>query len=183
MKKEISAIAFVTLLPQSTRFNPGPLFEYSGLRGPCRFADFFTYFVLWIFLKNKKLFQSLEFQRPIRGYVQGLEFSGILLLQALSCLLIVFLSCQINEMSKEVTKLKEALNSLSQLSYSASSSKRQSQQLEALQQQVKQLQNQLAVSGAGAGRPGRFQAPAQCRGQGAGVRRIPDSGSGALQSN
>ncbi|XP_040118239.1 ankycorbin isoform X5 [Oryx dammah] len=51
---------------------------------------------------------------------------------------------KINEMSKEVTKLKEALNSLSQLSYSASSSKRQSQQLEALQQQVKQLQNQLA---------------------------------------
>lgn len=50
-------------------------------------------------------------------------------------------------MSKEVTKLKEALNSLSQLSYSTSSSKRQSQQLEALQQQVKQLQNQLAVSG------------------------------------
>ncbi|XP_058420250.1 ankycorbin isoform X4 [Diceros bicornis minor] len=51
---------------------------------------------------------------------------------------------KINEMSKEVVKLKEALNSLSQLSYSASSSKRQSQQLEALQQQVKQLQNQLA---------------------------------------
>ncbi|XP_036081731.1 ankycorbin isoform X4 [Rousettus aegyptiacus] len=51
---------------------------------------------------------------------------------------------KINEMSKEVTKLKEALNSLSQLSYSASSSKRQSQQLEGLQQQVRQLQNQLA---------------------------------------
>ncbi|KAM9253917.1 ankycorbin [Dugong dugon] len=51
---------------------------------------------------------------------------------------------KINEMAKEVTKLKEALNSLSQLSYSTSSSKRQSQQLEALQQQVKQLQNQLA---------------------------------------
>ncbi|XP_070375904.1 ankycorbin isoform X5 [Equus asinus] len=51
---------------------------------------------------------------------------------------------KINEMSKEVAKLKEALNSLSQLSYSASSSKRQSQQLDALQQQVKQLQNQLA---------------------------------------
>ena len=50
-------------------------------------------------------------------------------------------------MSKEVAKLKEALNSLSQLSYSTSSSKRQSQQLEALQQQVKQLQQQLAVSG------------------------------------
>lgn len=43
-------------------------------------------------------------------------------------------------MSKEVAKLKEALNSLSQLSYATSSSKRQSQQLEALQQQ-------LAVSG------------------------------------
>ncbi|XP_008581646.1 PREDICTED: ankycorbin isoform X2 [Galeopterus variegatus] len=51
---------------------------------------------------------------------------------------------KINEMSKEVTKLKEALNSLSQLSYSTSSSKRQSQQVEALQQQVKQLQTQLA---------------------------------------
>lgn len=49
-------------------------------------------------------------------------------------------------MSKEVTKLKEALNSLSQLSYSTSAPKRQSQQLEALQQQVKQLQNQLTVS-------------------------------------
>ncbi|XP_053770162.1 ankycorbin isoform X6 [Desmodus rotundus] len=51
---------------------------------------------------------------------------------------------KITEMSKEVTKLKEALNSLSQLSYSASSSKRQSQQLDGLQQQVKQLQAQLA---------------------------------------
>nr|XP_048706605.1 ankycorbin isoform X4 [Caretta caretta] len=51
---------------------------------------------------------------------------------------------KINEMSKEVCKLKEALNSLSQLSYSTSAPKRQSQQLEALQQQVKQLQNQLA---------------------------------------
>ncbi|XP_075596858.1 ankycorbin isoform X2 [Balearica regulorum gibbericeps] len=50
---------------------------------------------------------------------------------------------KINEMSKEVIKLKEALNSLSQLSYSTSAPKRQSQQLEALQQQVKQLQNQL----------------------------------------
>lgn len=49
-------------------------------------------------------------------------------------------------MSKEVVKLKEALNSLSQLSYSTSSFKRQSQQLEVLQQQVKQLQNQLTVS-------------------------------------
>ncbi|XP_038599698.1 ankycorbin isoform X2 [Tachyglossus aculeatus] len=51
---------------------------------------------------------------------------------------------KINEMSKEVIKLKEALNSLSQLSYSTSTPKRQSQLLDALQQQVKQLQNQLA---------------------------------------
>ncbi|XP_029420498.1 ankycorbin isoform X2 [Nannospalax galili] len=51
---------------------------------------------------------------------------------------------KINEMTKEVANLKEALNSLSQLSYSTSSSKRQSQQVEVLQQQIKQLQNQLA---------------------------------------
>ncbi|NXU91779.1 RAI14 protein, partial [Xiphorhynchus elegans] len=50
---------------------------------------------------------------------------------------------KITEMSKEIGKLKEALNSLSQLSYSSSAPKRQSQQLEVLQQQVKQLQNQL----------------------------------------
>ncbi|XP_053557170.1 ankycorbin isoform X2 [Bombina bombina] len=50
---------------------------------------------------------------------------------------------KINELSKEVSKLKEALNSLSQLSFSSNTSKRQSQQLEAVQQQVKQLQNQL----------------------------------------
>ncbi|XP_044287492.1 ankycorbin isoform X2 [Varanus komodoensis] len=53
---------------------------------------------------------------------------------------------KITDMSKEVTKLKEALNSLSQLSYSTGTPKRQSQQLELLQQQVKQLQNQLAES-------------------------------------
>ncbi|XP_062984229.1 ankycorbin [Elgaria multicarinata webbii] len=51
---------------------------------------------------------------------------------------------KITDMSKEVIKLKEALNSLSQLSYSTGTPKRQSQQLELLQQQVKQLQNQLA---------------------------------------
>ncbi|XP_066470203.1 ankycorbin isoform X1 [Tiliqua scincoides] len=51
---------------------------------------------------------------------------------------------KIHDMSKEVSKLKEALNSLSQLSYSTGTPKRQSQQLELLQQQVKQLQNQLA---------------------------------------
>ncbi|XP_026948518.1 ankycorbin isoform X6 [Sagmatias obliquidens] len=49
---------------------------------------------------------------------------------------------KINEMSKEVAKLKEALNSLSQLSYATSSSKRQSQQLEALQQQLAECKKQ-----------------------------------------
>ncbi|XP_033020576.1 ankycorbin isoform X1 [Lacerta agilis] len=50
---------------------------------------------------------------------------------------------KIMDMTKEVSKLKEALNSLSQLSYSTGTPKRQSQQLELLQQQIKQLQNQL----------------------------------------
>ncbi|XP_049594971.1 ankycorbin isoform X2 [Syngnathus scovelli] len=56
---------------------------------------------------------------------------------------------RIDDLSREVAKLKDALNSLSQLSYSAGSpSKRQqqSQQLETMQQQVKQLQFQLAES-------------------------------------
>lgn len=53
---------------------------------------------------------------------------------------------KINELSKEVIKLKEALNSLSQLSFSTCTSKRQGQQLEALQQQVKQLQSQMTES-------------------------------------
>ncbi|XP_040194115.1 ankycorbin isoform X2 [Rana temporaria] len=50
---------------------------------------------------------------------------------------------KINELTKEVSKLKDALNSLSQLSFTTSTPKRQTQQLELLQQQVKQLQNQL----------------------------------------
>lgn len=55
---------------------------------------------------------------------------------------------QIDDLSREVAKLKDALNSLSQLSYSSGPpSKRlqQNQQLETLQQQIKQLQYQLAV--------------------------------------
>ncbi|KAA8584240.1 hypothetical protein FQN60_008025 [Etheostoma spectabile] len=54
---------------------------------------------------------------------------------------------RIDDLSREVGKLKDALNSLSQLSYSSGSpSKRQqqSQQLETMQQQIKQLQYQLA---------------------------------------
>ncbi|XP_063816735.1 ankycorbin isoform X2 [Pseudophryne corroboree] len=50
---------------------------------------------------------------------------------------------KITELSKEVNKLKDALNSLSQLSFTTSTSKRQGLQLESLQQQIKQLQNQL----------------------------------------
>ncbi|XP_015238250.1 PREDICTED: ankycorbin, partial [Cyprinodon variegatus] len=56
---------------------------------------------------------------------------------------------RIDDLSREVGKLKEALNSLSQLSYSSCSpSKRQqqNQQTETLQQQIKQLQYQLAES-------------------------------------
>ncbi|XP_069483202.1 ankycorbin isoform X2 [Ambystoma mexicanum] len=53
---------------------------------------------------------------------------------------------KISELSKEVTKLKDALNSLSQLSFSTCTSKRQGQQLESLQQQVKQLQSQIIES-------------------------------------
>ncbi|KAJ8338774.1 hypothetical protein SKAU_G00355600 [Synaphobranchus kaupii] len=47
------------------------------------------------------------------------------------------------ELNKEVSRLKEALNSLSQLSYTP---KRQSSQVDSLQQQVKQLQYQLTES-------------------------------------
>ncbi|ROL47523.1 Ankycorbin, partial [Anabarilius grahami] len=54
---------------------------------------------------------------------------------------------KIDELSKEIMKLKDALNSLSQLSYTTSTPKRQqSQQVDSLQQQIKQLQYQLAES-------------------------------------
>lgn len=56
---------------------------------------------------------------------------------------------RIDDLSREVCKLKDALNSLSQLSYNSSSpSKRQqqTQQVDTMQQQIKQLQYQLAES-------------------------------------
>ncbi|XP_072311478.1 ankycorbin isoform X2 [Eucyclogobius newberryi] len=56
---------------------------------------------------------------------------------------------RIDDLSREVCKLKDALNSLSQLSYNSSSpSKRQqqNQQVEMMQQQIKQMQYQLAES-------------------------------------
>ncbi|KAK5851934.1 hypothetical protein PBY51_023447 [Eleginops maclovinus] len=60
---------------------------------------------------------------------------------------------RIDDLSREVGKLKDALNSLSQLSYSSGSpAKRQqqqqqiNQQLETMQQQIKQLQYQLTES-------------------------------------
>ncbi|KAG7476688.1 hypothetical protein MATL_G00085560 [Megalops atlanticus] len=53
---------------------------------------------------------------------------------------------KIEDLTKEVSKLKEALNSLSQLSYTTGTPKRQNLQVDSLQQQVKQLQYQLAES-------------------------------------
>ncbi|XP_068561896.1 ankycorbin isoform X2 [Cebidichthys violaceus] len=53
---------------------------------------------------------------------------------------------RIDDLSREVGKLKDALNSLSQLSYSAGSPSKRQQQLETMQQQIKQLQYQLAES-------------------------------------
>ncbi|XP_066502821.1 ankycorbin [Hoplias malabaricus] len=55
---------------------------------------------------------------------------------------------KIDDLTKEVGKLKDALNSMSQLSYTTSSPKRQQnqQQVDSLQQQIKQLQYQLAES-------------------------------------
>ncbi|XP_041031003.1 uveal autoantigen with coiled-coil domains and ankyrin repeats isoform X2 [Carcharodon carcharias] len=51
---------------------------------------------------------------------------------------------KITELLNDVERLKQALNGLSQLSYSANNPKRPSQQLEALQVQIKDLQQQLA---------------------------------------
>ncbi|XP_041090763.1 ankycorbin isoform X2 [Polyodon spathula] len=51
---------------------------------------------------------------------------------------------KIEDLTKEVSKLKVALNSLSQLSYTTGPPKRQNQQVDTLQQQVKQLQLQLS---------------------------------------
>ncbi|XP_048875873.1 ankycorbin isoform X2 [Brienomyrus brachyistius] len=51
---------------------------------------------------------------------------------------------KIEELTREVSKLKEALNSLSQLSYASGAPKRQNQQVDSLQQQIRQLQLQLA---------------------------------------
>ncbi|XP_067827403.1 uveal autoantigen with coiled-coil domains and ankyrin repeats protein-like isoform X2 [Heptranchias perlo] len=51
---------------------------------------------------------------------------------------------KITELLNDVERLKQALNGLSQLSYSANNPKRPSQQMEALQNQIKDLQQQLA---------------------------------------
>ncbi|XP_060708909.1 uveal autoantigen with coiled-coil domains and ankyrin repeats-like isoform X2 [Hemiscyllium ocellatum] len=51
---------------------------------------------------------------------------------------------KITELLNDVERLKQALNGLSQLSYSATNPKRPSQQMEALQVQIKDLQQQLA---------------------------------------
>lgn len=51
---------------------------------------------------------------------------------------------KITELLTDVERLKQALNGLSQLSYSANNPKRPSQQMEALQNQIKNLEQQLA---------------------------------------
>ncbi|XP_062922265.1 uveal autoantigen with coiled-coil domains and ankyrin repeats-like isoform X2 [Mobula hypostoma] len=51
---------------------------------------------------------------------------------------------RITELLNDVERLKQALNGLSQLSYSAGNTKRPSQQVEALQNQVKTLEQRLA---------------------------------------
>lgn len=54
---------------------------------------------------------------------------------------------KITELLNDVERLKQALNGLSQLTYTSGiPSKRQNQQVEMLQNQVKTLQQQLAVS-------------------------------------
>jgi len=54
---------------------------------------------------------------------------------------------KITELLNDVERLKQALNGLSQLTYTSGiPAKRQNQQVEMLQNQVKTLQQQLAVS-------------------------------------
>ena len=54
---------------------------------------------------------------------------------------------QITELLADVERLKQALNGLSQLAYAGGApNKRQTQHIDALQGQVKSLQQQLAVS-------------------------------------
>lgn len=56
--------------------------------------------------------------------------------------------CQITELLTDVERLKQALNGLSQLAYTSNApNKRQTQHIDTLQAQIKNLQQQLAVSG------------------------------------
>lgn len=58
-----------------------------------------------------------------------------------------FVLLKITELLNDVERLKQALNGLSQLTYTSGvPAKRQNQQVEVLQNQVKTLQQQLAVS-------------------------------------
>lgn len=55
---------------------------------------------------------------------------------------------QITELLTDVERLKQALNGLSQLAYTSNApNKRQTQHIDTLQAQIKNLQQQLAVSG------------------------------------
>lgn len=60
---------------------------------------------------------------------------------------VLFFFLKITELLNDVERLKQALNGLSQLTYTTGiPSKRHNQQVELLQSQVKTLQQQLAVS-------------------------------------
>ena len=73
---------------------------------------------------------------------------------------------KITELLNDVERLKQALNGLSQLAYSSGSpSKRQSQLMDALQHQVRSLQQQLAVSTRPQGHPGLLVCESPLRNQ------------------
>jgi len=66
---------------------------------------------------------------------------------SLNDVFVCFFFLKITELLNDVERLKQALNGLSQLTYTTGTpSKRQNQQVEMLQNQVKTLQQQLAVS-------------------------------------
>lgn len=83
----------------------------------------------WIFPHRCSCFQSQSFVSRVGNYY---------------ICAIVF---QITELLTDVERLKQALSGLSQLAYTSNTpSKRQTQHTEALQAQIKSLQQQLAVS-------------------------------------
>lgn len=90
------------------------------------------------------LSRCLKFVSQVRS-----DFCGRVFIHRMVCVLLQFLSAsqKITELLNDVERLKQALNGLSQLTYSSGSpTKRQSQLVDTLQQRVRDLQQQLAVS-------------------------------------